>query len=433
MWLYGAIGFLVLFLLMLVVAFPLGLAMLLVGLCGLMCLSSLNGALEFLGRHVVNTFANYDMAMLATFVLMGELAHVAGMGTLAYEAIYRSLGRMRGVLGISTVLGCAGFAAICGSAPATAATIGSLALPEMKRYGYPPSLAGAIVTAGGTLGILIPPSLGFILYGMLTGESIGSLYLAGIVPGVLGAMLYALTCWVLAWQKKVPIHGVTGTLRERLRAIGGLLPIAIVFVTVIGGLAKGLFSPTVAGAVGSAGVFVIALIQKRLNFEKMMLALENTIQTVGFIMFIYVGALIFNYFLAGTGLPIYLQGMLTSMGLSAKVLVIFILVIWFVLGCVMDEVGMMLLTLPLFYPIAKGMGVDGLWFAVLAVRSIEVGMVTPPIGINIYVVQGLDPEIDLSELYKMLVPFVLADIVGIIILFLFPEICLFLPKLLGGR
>jgi tripartite ATP-independent transporter DctM subunit len=329
---------------------------------------------------------------------------------------------------MATVGACGAFAAVCGSSPATAATIGSMALPEMKKYGYDDSFATGCVAAGGTIGILIPPSLGFILFGLLTEQSIAKLYLAGIVPGLLLVGLFMITCYIFAGLKPPTFAAPPSTIREKLSAIKGLLEIVILFIIVIGGLGLGLFTPTAAGAIGAFGVLVMGLVKKSLSWQKFLNCLTQTTTTVGMIVTIFVGAMIFNYFLAASTLTFQLGKLIGELSVPPVVTIVAILLMWLGLGCIMDAVGMIVLTVPVVYPIIVTLGFNPIWFAVLGVIMIEAGLITPPVGMNVYIIGGIAKGVPLSVIFRGVIPFLIALLVCVGLVVAFPQIALFLPS-----
>lgn len=428
--LVGIIGFLILFFLILMVRVPIGFGMMIVGVAGMSYLTSLDSAISFLGRQVFATAASYDMAMVAMFIFMGELAYHTGIGENAYESTLKWLGSIRGSLAMATVGACGAFAAVCGSSPATAATIGSMALPAMKKYGYDDSLATGCVAAGGTIGILIPPSLGFILFGLLTEQSIAKLYLAGILPGLLLVVLFMMTCYIFAGFKPPAIAAPSSTLREKISSVRGLLEIILLFVIVIGGMGLGLFTPTAAGAIGAFGVLILGLIKKSLSWHKFLNCLTQTTSTVGMVIIIFVGAMIFNYFLAASTLTFQLGKWIGQLSVPPVVTIIAILFMWLGLGCIMDAVGMIVLTVPVVYPIIISLGLNPIWFAVLGVIMIEAGLITPPVGMNVYIIGGIAKDVPLNVIFRGTFPFLIALLICVALVVAFPKIALFLPSVM---
>jgi C4-dicarboxylate transporter, DctM subunit len=423
----GIIGFAILFLLILVVRIPIGFAMIMVGFVGTAYLTTLDAAVGFLGHQVFATAANYDMAMVAMFILMGEVAFNMGMGEKAYASIAKWCGRLPGSLAMASIGASAAFAAVCGSSPATAATIGSMALPEMKKYGYDDSLATGCIAAGGTLGILIPPSLGFILFGILTEQSIAKLYLAGILPGILLTILFMITCAIVARLKPAKFAPPKASLREKVASLGGLVDILILFVVVIGGLGFGLFTPTAAGAVGVFGAVVISLVKRTFTWDKFLKAIIRSTMTTALIITIFIGAMIFNYFLAASTLTFQMGQLVADLPVPPILTVAAILLMWMILGCIMDATGMIVLTVPVVYPIIVTLGYSPIWFAVLGVLMVEAGLISPPVGMNVYIIGGIAKDVPLATIFRGILPFLVAVIVCVVIIMAFPQIALFLP------
>jgi tripartite ATP-independent transporter DctM subunit len=424
----GVVGFIVLFFLILVLRIPIGFSMLIVGFAGTAFLTSLDVAIAFLGRQVLSTAASFDMAMVAMFILMGELAFNTGIGEKSFEVILKWVGRVRGSLAMASIGASAAFAAVCGSSPATAATIGSMALPEMKKYGYQDSLATGCIAAGGTLGILIPPSLGFILFGLLTEQSIAKLYLAGLIPGLLLSALFMATCYLVARLGPPSAAPPVVSVGEKLKSLTGLIEIVVLFAVVIGGLGLGLFTPTAAGAVGVFGVLVISLAKRTLTWQKFVKGVARATVTSAMVITIFIGAMIFNYFLAASTLTFQLGGVVAGLPVPPILTVAAILVLWLVLGCVMDATGMIVLTVPVLYPIIIKLGYDPIWFGVLGVLMIECGLITPPVGMNCYIIGGIAEDVPLSAIFRGVAPFLIAVFMCVGLIMIFPRIALFLPS-----
>lgn len=426
----GIIGFAILFLLILVVRIPIGFAMVMVGFVGTAYLTTLDATIGFLGRQVFATAANYDMAMVAMFILMGEVAFNMGMGEKAYSSIAKWFGRLPGSLAMASIGASAAFAAVCGSSPATAATIGSMALPEMKKYGYDDSLATGSIAAGGTLGILIPPSLGFILFGILTEQSIAKLYLAGILPGILLTALFITTCFIVSRLKPAKFTPPKVSLREKLASLSGLLEIIILFVVVIGGLGFGLFTPTAAGAVGVFGAVIISLAKRTFTWEKFVKSVVRATATTALVITIFIGAMIFNYFLAASTLTFQMGQLVAGLPVPPILTVAAILLMWLILGCIMDATGMIVLTVPVVYPIIVALGYDPIWFAVLGVLMVEAGLISPPVGMNVYIIGGIAKDVPLSTIFRGILPFLAAVVVCVVMIMAFPQIALLLPSIM---
>jgi len=424
----GIIGvFLLFFLIFLRV--PIGVAMGAVGVAGLASIVSVDAAITRLGQVAFGMTAQYLTAVIPLFVLMGEFAFVSGLSREAYRAMYKWLGHLPGGLAMATIGGCAGFAAVCGSSAATALTMASVALPEMRQYKYDSRLALGSIAAGGTLGILIPPSMGFVLYGILTEQSIGKLFLAGVLPGILLSTLFIITIYV--WAKFNPLLGPTAakiSWHERLAVFKDIWGVAILFLLVMGGIYLGVFTPTEAAAVGALGAIIIALARRRLTRENVMTSFRNTLRTTGMIFVLIIGARLFSYLMARSGLTIALADFVGSLPLPPLVILICILVLFLFLGCVMDAFAMVVLIVPILFPVILELGLDPIWFAVLTVIMMEMGLITPPIGMNVFIMSGVARDVPMYTIFRGVFPFVLAMAVCVAIVVAFPQIALFLPN-----
>jgi C4-dicarboxylate transporter DctM subunit len=374
----------------------------------------------------------YILSVVPLFLLMGQFSYTSGLSQELYDTSYTWLGHLPGGLAMATVVGCAAFAAISGSSVATTVTIGVVALPAMRRYRYSPRLALGSIAAGGTIGILIPPSIVFILYGILTEQSIGKLFLAGMLPGLLSVALYMLA---IALQVKLnPSLGPRGpgsTFAEKLRSLRKTWGMLLLFVLVLGGIYTGFFTPTEAGAVGACGAFILAAVRKRITRKNLMTCLVETGRTTSILVIIFVGAMLFNYFLALTNLPMELAALIVEHSISRQATLIAILAVYLLLGSIMDPGSMIILTIPIFFPIVRTLGFDPIWFGVLVVVLAEIGCITPPVGINVFAVKGVDPTVSLATVFRGVLPFWAADILRLALLVVFPQISLFLPSLLN--
>lgn len=426
----GIIGFAVVLLLILLFKFPIGFSMILVGVAGIAYLTSIETAFGALGGQIFSASASYDMAVVAMFILMGEMAFVTGISDKAYESAFKWLGRLRGGLTMATIGACAAFAAVCGSSPATAATVGSIALPEMKKYGYDDEIATGSIAAGGVLGILIPPSMGFILLGLLTEQSISKLYMAGIVPGILLAVLFMLAAYIVATIRPQGAEVPPVSFREKVISLKGFLEVIIIFVVVIGGMFFGLFTPTEAGAVGVVAIICASLIRRNFTWQILWHCLQQSTIMAGMIIVIFIGAKIFSYFLAASTLPFQLGEMIGNLPLPPIMIIGAILLLWLVLGCLMDAIAMIMLTVPIIYPIVCQLGFDPIWFCVLGVLAIEAGLITPPVGMNVYVIAGVAKGVPVHTIFRGIVPFFIAIVVCIAIIMAIPGVALFLPNIL---
>jgi len=428
--LMGAIGFVVLFAL-LAVKTPLGISMFLVGFIGLWYLISQGAAIAKIGLIPFETIASFDLAVLPLFLLMAQVIFAAGLSRDLYDVAAKWLGHQRGGVAIATVGGCAGFAAVSASSLATAVTMGLVAIPEMKRLKYDPALATGCVAAGGTIGQLIPPSAGLITYGIITQTSIGKLFIAGMVPGILEAIFYMVTIYFLCtWKPGLGPRGPRFSFREKVAAFGSCGEIIGLIVLVLGGLIIGWFTPTEAGAVGAFGAIVFSLFRRRLNWEKFKYALIETMKTTGMLYGILIGAFLFKYFLAVTTIPFVVADFVGGMPLPPLAIMVLVMLVYVFLGCVMDALAMILLTIPVFFPLAMGLGFSPIWFGVIIVRMIEIGLITPPIGMNVYAISGIAPDVPVTTIFKGVLPFLTADAFHVALLLFVPQVVLFLPSIM---
>lgn len=408
---------------------PIGIAMLLVGIVGFATLNGLPAALSALGSYPYSYSAVYDLAVIPLFVLMGNCAGASGMSRELYRAAYAWIGHWRGGLASATVVACAGFAAVSGSSVASAVTMGRVCLPEMKRYGYDPRLATGTVAAGGTLGILIPPSTAFIVYGILTEQSIGRLLLAGFLPGILLATLFVLT--VSIWTRFQPELGPPGPRtprRERVQALGQSGPMVGIVAISIGGIYVGAFTPSEAAAVGAFLALGYALWRRTLDRASFETVLLETVKTTSFVFLVLIGAFFFGPFLALSGLPTKIAGVLSDLEIPRLAILSIIIVIYIILGMFLEGFSILVLTLPIVIPIIQALQFDLIWFGVIMVIVLEMGLISPPVGINVFVVKGLVPDVPMSQIFKGILPFWVAMLICVIMLIIFPEIALYIPN-----
>ena len=413
---------------------PIAYAMALVGFAGFSYLVSLPAAFSMVTQEIYSTFASPSLSVIAMFVWMGFLAFYSGIGTKLYVFAYKLIGHFPGGLAIATQAACAVFGAICGSNTATAATMGAIALPEMRKYKYDTSLATAGIAAGGVLGVLIPPSVIFIVYGMSTEQSVGALFMAGIIPAIILMLLYMIAIYILAKRNPdIAPAGPKAGWQERLSALrGGLGEVLIVFSISIGGLFAGWFTPTEAGAVGAAGVLAVALLGRRLDWEKFKNSLMDATRTTAMIMLMVAGAVVFGRFMAVSRIPFEFADWAGSLPLPAFAVMGIILIINLILGCFIDALALILLTIPIFYPVVVDtLGYDPIWFGVITVMVVAMGVITPPVGMNVYIIKGVAPDIPLEKIFQGVWPFLIALVVCLVLLVAFPQIATFLPNILS--
>ncbi|MDD5243309.1 MAG: TRAP transporter large permease [Syntrophorhabdaceae bacterium] len=424
----GTAGILLFLGLILLGRMKIGLAMTLVGFVGYSVIVTPEAGLNLLGRRVYSTISDYGLAVVPLFILMGELNFYSGLSSKLYDAAYKLCGKVPGGLAISTVFGCSFFAAICGSGPATAAAMGTVALPEMKKYKYDQKFATGCVASGGTLGILIPPSLSFILYGIMAEQSIGKLFIAGILPGILLAILFCgyIYCYAKCNPVKVPTITYTIAFKEKIMSIFKIWDSILLLVFVLGGLYFGLFTPTEAGALGVFGSLVIAIMTKSFTFARLIGALEDTLKLSGMIFIIIIGAIIFSNFLAVTKISMAMGDLATR--LNPYMLLAFISFAAFIAGCIMDAPGMIALLVPVFLPAVVKAGFDPIWFGVLITLLAQMGLVSPPVGLNVYAVAGITRDVKLNEIFAGVMPFIVAMVICMIVIIIFPQVASFLPN-----
>ncbi len=410
---------------------PVGFVMGLVGLGGFIYVKGIGPGLNLLASDVFDIFSSYGLTVIPLFVLMGQISFQSGISRRLFEAVYVLLGNRRGGLAFATIGTCAGFSAISGSTNATAATMATVTLPEMKRYGYDMGLATGTVAAGGSLGILIPPSTVFIVYGILTEQSIGKLFMAGILPGILLTVLFmaAIYTMVTLNPSLAPAGPKTG-FKEKIASFMGILETLVLFFIVMGGIFFGIFTPTEAAAIGAFATLFLAIIRRQISWKGFIKALSATTQTSCMVMVIVAGATIFGHFMAVTRVPYELSAWAGSLPLPGSIIMILIILIYLLGGCFMDAFALIMLTIPIFAPLVETLGFDLIWFGVIIVLIGEMGVITPPVGINVYVVHGVAREVPLETIFKGVMPLFAALIICNVLLLLFPEIALFLPNLM---
>jgi C4-dicarboxylate transporter, DctM subunit len=427
----GLIGVAILFLLLLG-GVRIGVALGLVGLGGLAIILGPEAAVIKGGVVVIETLTRYELGTLPLFLLMAQLFFAAQASRDLFDAAARFVGHRRGGLAYAAVGGCAGFGAINGSSLATAATVGMVALPEMRRRGYADTLATGSVAAGGTLGQMIPPSGALIVYGIIAEQSIGALFTAAIIPGLTQTLFYMLVIWLLIrWRPDLGPTTERASWGERLRALARIWDMLLLIALVIGGIALGWISPSEAAAIGAAGAFAIAAIRRRLSRAMLKEAFERTLETSGLILLVIIGALIFSVFVSVTGLAGAIGAAIESLNLGDFGTLVLIAVFLLVLGSVLDGLALMLLTTPILLPIVTETGMTAIWFGIFLTRAMEIGFVHPPLGMNLYVIQGIAKDISIQRIFKGVLPFLASDFVHLLLLLLFPATVLWLPELLG--
>ncbi|HUU40960.1 MAG TPA: TRAP transporter large permease [Desulfatiglandales bacterium] len=410
---------------------PVGFVMAIIGFLGFGYLVSFDASMNLVAKDVFSVFGSYNLTVIPLFVLMGQLAYHSGISSRLFDAAYKFIGHLPGGLAIATIGACAGFAAICGSSNATAATMAAATLPEMKRYNYKPELATGVVAAGGSLGILIPPSVIFIVYGIMTEQSIGKLFMAGLLPGLLLTVLFILT--IVVWTSLKPELGPRGprtTLKEKMTSLSGLVETLILFLLVMGGLFVGFFTPTEAGAVGALGTLILAIARRNLTWHGFITSLFETTRISCMILVIVAGATIFGHFLAISRIPFDTANWISGLQLPRYAIMLLIILLYLIGGCFIDALALIMLTVPIFYPVITHLGYDPLWFGVIIVLVTQIGVITPPVGINVYVVSGVARDVPLNIIFKGVVPLLIALIIGTLLLIPFPQIALFLPGLM---
>jgi len=427
----GALGVLAL-LVLLTLGVPIGVAMGAVGMVGLTLLLGLEPALIKSGVILFETYSRYELGVLPLFLLMAHVCFAAGASRDFFDAAARVIGHRRGGLALAAIAGCAGFGAISGSSLATAATIGLIGLPEMRKRGYSDALATGSIAAGGTLGSLTPPSGALIVFGILAEQSIGKLFTAAIVPAITQALFYMLTIVVLCrWRPSIAPAVQRSTWPERRAALLRTTDVAALIVIVLGGIAAGWFTPTEAASVGATLSFLLCAWRKKLNWKTVRAAMTETLTTTGMIYVVILGALIFSVFMSLTGLAEQIAALVTQLPGGSTSAVVVIAILLLVLGSVLDGLALMLLTTPILLPLIVNLGLSPIWFGIFLVRTMEIGFVHPPIGINLYVIQGIAKDVPLTRIFKGVVPFLLADFAHLALLIAFPALTLALPKWLS--
>ncbi|MGD8963317.1 MAG: TRAP transporter large permease [Desulfobacterales bacterium] len=425
----GLVGIGVLLLLFLL-RMPVGFAMGFVGVTGFAYLADPGPALSLLAQDIFEQFSSYPLSVIPMFILMGTFAFASGISKRLYETAYTWVGGVRGGLTIATVLACAGFAAICGSTAATAATMGKIALPEMKKYKYDNTLATGTVAASGTLGILIPPSTILIVYGILTEESIGKLFIAGVLPGIMLSLAFVAVVAILCLRN--PQLGPPGTptsWKHKAKAVNGIIEAIILFLLTIGGLFLGWFSPTQAGAIGAGGALLIGLARRQLTWRNFFEAGKEGLRTSCMVLIIITGATIFGHFMAISTIPFALADWIRNLPIPPVALMGVIIFLYFIGGFFMDSMALVVVTIPIFFPVVIQLGYDPIWFGVIIVLVAEMGVITPPVGVNVFVIKGIAQDVPLFVIFRGIFPFLIALVLMTVVLVAFPGLAVFLPNL----
>jgi tripartite ATP-independent transporter DctM subunit len=424
------VGFIVLFVL-LFLEVPIAYGMMVIGVAGFAWLVGLEPALNLAGTVAAETVLNYNLSVLPLFVLMGNFVARSGISSDLYDTSNAFVGHFRGGLAMATIGACGGFSAVCGSSLATAATMSKVAMPSMRRYGYDDSLATASIAAGGTLGMLIPPSVLLVVYGIMTDTDIGKLFVAGIVPGILGILFYmAAVAVATRLNPRLGPPGARTDLRGRLRALRGVWGMLLLFLLVIGGIYLGVFTPTEAAGIGAAGAFLIALARRTLDLRAIKEILIETGRTSAMMFLVLIGAIMFSNFMNVARLPNLVADWFREMQVPPLVVIFVMMAIYLVLGCILESFSMVLLTVPIFYPIVQALGFDLIWFGIIIVVVTEISLITPPIGLNVFVVKAMVPDVPVTRIFRGLAPFIAVDIVRLAVLILFPAIVLFVPQMM---
>jgi tripartite ATP-independent transporter DctM subunit len=422
------LGFVALFALMLL-RVPVGMAMGLVGVGGFAYLAGGTPALKIVGHTSMRSVTDWNFAVVPLFLLMGSFATNSGMSRELFRTANAYLGHLKGGLGIATIAACGGFAAICGSSVATAATFSRVAYPEMRRYNYPESFATGVIAAGGTLGIMIPPSTVLAVYGIITEQDIGKLFIAGVIPGVIAVIMYMLTITVIGRLRPgfLPA-GKPVPWQERIASLRDVWATLLLFFFVIGGIYGGLFTPTEAAGMGAAGAFIIGTLRRRLSGPDILQSLLEATRTTAAVFTVLIGALLFGYFLTITQVPQKITEFLTGLGIGRYGILALIMIMYLVLGCLMDALAMIILTVPIVFPVIKELGFDPIWFGIIIVMTAELGLMHPPVGMNIFVIKSVVEDVKIATIFRGVLPFIITDILRLALLIAFPILALWLPS-----
>jgi len=426
------IGFAILFALAFF-GFPLGLVMLVVGGAGFGILRGTEPALEMVGQQILDVTLNTNFAVLPMFLLMGAFVHRAALADDLYEAADAWIGHFRGGLAMATIAACGGFAAVSGSSLSTAATMAKVAVPSMRKYKYADSLAAGTVAAGGTMGILIPPSAALIIYGILTEEDIAALFVAGIVPGIITVVAYISVIMIVTriWPEIGP-PGVRSDWRKRFKTLARVWGVVLLFLLIMGGISFGVFTPNEAGGIGAIGALIFAMARGRMSLKVFFDSLLEAVHTTAMVLVIVIGALVLNNFVTMSGLPAAMVEWVQTLEFSPIVVMLIILALYVVLGTVIEGLAMIFLTVPIFVPLVEGLGFDLIWFGIVMVMVVEISLITPPIGLNVFVIKSMLPDVPLKTIFKGITPFFIADLIRLALVVFIPSLALWLPSLVYG-
>ena len=414
---------------LLAIGLPIGFAMAVCGFLGSTFLIDLDAALSLLGQTAYETTITYNLSVVPLFILMGYFASNSGLSEALFNSCNKWLGYRRGGLALATIGGCGAFAAVCGSSLATAATMTQVALPEMKKFNYDDKLSTGSIAAGGTIGILIPPSVILVLYGILTESNIGDLFLAGFIPGILTIIFFMGTISILTRiYPNIGPRGAKTTILQKLSALKDVWGTVILFLLVIGGIYLGIFSPEEAAGIGASGALALALMARTMTWKLFFECLMETVRTSAMIFTILIGAILLNNFLILSAVPDAIGNWIGGLSLSSTSILVVILLIYLVMGCALDSLAMILLTIPIFFPVIQNLGFDPIWFGIIVVMVVELGLITPPVGMNVFIIKGMAPDVSLADIYKGVLPFVIAQIALIAIIVAFPELATWLPS-----
>jgi C4-dicarboxylate transporter DctM subunit len=401
----------------------------LVGVTGFGMIVGAGPALKLIGQTSMRTVTDYTFGVIPMFLLMGAFVTTSGMSRELFRAAHSLVGHLRGGLGFATIVACAGFAAISGSSVATAATFSTVAYPEMRRHNYPQTFAAGVIAAGGTLGAMLPPSTVLAVYGVITEQDIGKLFVAGILPGLLAITMYIATIVIIGIVRPgfLP-EAPQASWAERLDALKDVWAPLLLFIFVIGGLYGGFFTPTEAGGMGAGGAFIIGVLRGRLKRAEILSSLLQATRTAAAVFTILIGALLFGYFLAVTQTPQKLTAFLTGLGIGNYGVLALILLMYLILGCLMDAMAMVILTVPIIFPVIKALGFDPIWFGIIVVMTVELGLIHPPVGMIVFVVKSVIKDLSFSTIFYGVLPFIITDLIRLGILIAFPMIALYLPS-----